>query len=329
MLLSIIIPVYNGADRIARCLNSIWEQGLDEDDYEVICVNDCSSDRTVEVLQQIQQQHPNLKVLTNDENLRAGGSRNRGVREASGEYVLFIDADDYFEKMSLNKMVIYLRENLYLDILMIGFAREIENHPNDKLVHHCKNTTVLNGFDFLKENMIPFGPCQYVFKRSLMVDNHIYFAEKVQCEDVDWSHKLAFVANKMQFLPLLVSHMVLNDLSQTATEHTSLNSVAAKLQAGYRLYQMKEDYKNHYFVINYLQSISSLYIKEGLKYMLAIYSPVKSKSEIIKQFIPDERAYGICIKFIRSNASMYALISNLSAPFIKKLIGLKRKYKGR
>ena len=100
LFLSIVIPVHNGADSISHCLDSIWNQGLNDNEYEVICVNDCSTDNTAEVISTIQKTHSNLRLLSNSENLRAGGSRNYGVREAKGEYILFIDVDDYFRKQS-------------------------------------------------------------------------------------------------------------------------------------------------------------------------------------------------------------------------------------
>ena len=85
MFLSIVIPVYNAGWIIEKCLDSIWNQGLSEEEYEVVCVNDNSTDDTLEVLDRVAREHKNLRVVSNKENLRAGGARNRGVREARGE----------------------------------------------------------------------------------------------------------------------------------------------------------------------------------------------------------------------------------------------------
>lgn len=90
MFLSVIIPVYNSAKHITNCLNSIWAQELGIDDYEVICVDDCSTDNTVSVLYSISKEHNNLRIIKNDINRRAGGSRNHGVLEAKGEYVVLL-----------------------------------------------------------------------------------------------------------------------------------------------------------------------------------------------------------------------------------------------
>ncbi|MEE1090066.1 MAG: glycosyltransferase family 2 protein [Paludibacteraceae bacterium] len=118
VFLSIVIPVYNAGWIIEKCLDSIWSQGLLEEEYEVVCVNDNSTDNTLEVLDEIAHEHKNLRVVSNTENLRAGGARNRGVREAQGEYILFIDADDYYHAGGLKKAFDYQKEHR-LDILCV------------------------------------------------------------------------------------------------------------------------------------------------------------------------------------------------------------------
>lgn len=324
IFLSIVIPVYNGAETISRCLDSVWNQGLNKNEYEVICVNDCSTDNTAEVISDIQKKHSNLRLLSNEQNKRAGGCRNYGVREAKGEYILFIDADDYFDT-GMADAVHYLKGTC-LDILMIGFARETKKIPDYKLVHNCPNQEVLTGNEFLQRNMIPYGPCQYFFKRSLMLDNNISFVEQVQCEDVDWSHRLAFSAKKMQFKPFLVSHVVLNDKSQTATEHTSLASVAAKFFAGYRMLALVESYKLH---ADYLRGVGISYLKEGIKYMTAVCAPISEKVSVIKKYIPDNMGFPLYIKMIRTFPFLFSLLSNITPPIVSAIIILKRKFLGR
>ena len=103
MFLSIIIPCYNAKAYIGKCLNSIWDEGLLEDEYEVICIDDCSTDDTLLHLYELQKLHNNMQVLRNCENLRAGGARNHGVKNSCGKYILFIDADDYIDLYTCEK----------------------------------------------------------------------------------------------------------------------------------------------------------------------------------------------------------------------------------
>jgi glycosyltransferase involved in cell wall biosynthesis len=95
---SIIITVYNGESYLRECLNSILTQTLD--DLEIICVNDASTDHTLEILKEYADK---IIVLTNKHNLMAGESRNRGFAMAQGEYVVFLDSDDLFEPDMLKK----------------------------------------------------------------------------------------------------------------------------------------------------------------------------------------------------------------------------------
>ena len=98
---SIIIPVYNGEQYIKNCLDSIYRQGLGDDDFEVICVNDCSTDNTAQVISEYGKFHQNLRLINHETNRRQGGARNTGVKVAEGDYILYIDADDTFESNAL------------------------------------------------------------------------------------------------------------------------------------------------------------------------------------------------------------------------------------
>ena len=89
---SIIIPVYNGLSHdLPICLESIWQQPLSPSLYEVICVDDCSTDDTREWLDEEATKHSNLRIIKHTVNKRQGGGRNTGVKVAKGKYLLFID----------------------------------------------------------------------------------------------------------------------------------------------------------------------------------------------------------------------------------------------
>lgn len=89
---SIVIPVYNGiTNDLPKCLDSIWGQSLDKKLYEVICVDDCSTDNTRQWLKKECERHSNLHIIENDTNIRQGGSRNKGVKAEQGKYLIFID----------------------------------------------------------------------------------------------------------------------------------------------------------------------------------------------------------------------------------------------
>lgn len=97
---SVIVPVYNAQNYLRQCLDSITGQTLRE--IEILCVDDGSTDSSAQILEEYERRDPRLKVIR-QENAGAGAARNRGLKEASGEYLSFLDADDFFEPDMLGR----------------------------------------------------------------------------------------------------------------------------------------------------------------------------------------------------------------------------------
>lgn len=104
MLLSIIVPVYNAEKSLPRCLDSLLNQGLDEGEMEVICVDDGSTDGSLFVLKHYAENYPCIHVLA-QKNAGAGAARNLGLDHACGEVVTFCDADDYLVPLGLGYII--------------------------------------------------------------------------------------------------------------------------------------------------------------------------------------------------------------------------------
>lgn len=102
--LSIVIPVYNVEEYLALCLDSIFNQVLSKEDYEVIAINDGSQDRSLEILEEYQEIHSNLRVYT-FENSGLATTRNRGMEKAKGKYITFMDSDDLTPKKAYHSML--------------------------------------------------------------------------------------------------------------------------------------------------------------------------------------------------------------------------------
>ena len=94
MKLSYVIPTYNAASFVQATLDNIYAISLPEKDYEVIVVDDCSTDNTCEVIEQYAQNHSNICLIRQPKNHRQGAARNRGLEVAKGEYITFVDSDD-------------------------------------------------------------------------------------------------------------------------------------------------------------------------------------------------------------------------------------------
>lgn len=126
--LSIILPIYNVADYLPACLNSLFVQDVDESCYEVICVNDGSSDNCESIVKSYQKFHSNI-VLIVKENEGVSKARNTGLRAAKGSYIWFIDPDDFIEKNCL-KFILSSLEETNADICNVDFKGVPENYTS-------------------------------------------------------------------------------------------------------------------------------------------------------------------------------------------------------
>lgn len=176
---SVIIPVYHVEKYLRRCLNSVLKQTYD--DYEIICINDKSPDNSDKILAQYVRKFPNkISVYTNEENLGLGRTRERGLRHAAGEYVMFIDSDDYIKSDYIEAYVSAMENGSY-DMVIGGYIRDVEGK---KKAHHVSDSiwSVLT---------YPVAWAK-IFKKSFILDNHIEFSD-IRCgEDIYFSLSLAY-----------------------------------------------------------------------------------------------------------------------------------------
>ena len=148
--LSYILPVYNVETFLPQCLDSIFSQGLQEDEYEVICVNDCSSDGSEKILEQYQSLHSNMHILSFKHNRGPSAARNAGVRIAQGEFIWFVDSDDFIGQ-GVAKQLLQRAEADDLEVLLFNYCdysseQGIVNEP-----HTFADHSIQTGIDFVNE----------------------------------------------------------------------------------------------------------------------------------------------------------------------------------
>ena len=119
-LISLIVPVYNVEKYIGKCLDSLLGQTYPN--IEIILINDGSQDSSLEICKQYQKKHSNIKIFS-FENKGISRTRNRGLDRASGDYIMFVDSDDFLEKDALEKMM-HIMKTTKADIVMCGFVMD-------------------------------------------------------------------------------------------------------------------------------------------------------------------------------------------------------------
>lgn len=182
MLLSIIIPIYNGAKFLQRTIDSVLCQGLNDVEYELILINDGSTDNTLDICNYYKNRYKNIMYYSKG-NEGPSMSRNKGLEMASGDYVYFMDADDYLMPNGLR----YILDTYYeKDLDVIVFCGESIKNFND--LHYPSGTIegkiVFDGWgtDFLKNNYQTFVWNQ-IYKRSFLISNKLRFSNVSLCED--------------------------------------------------------------------------------------------------------------------------------------------------
>lgn len=189
---SVIMPVYNCADKVGKAINSILKQTLIE--IEVIIIDDCSSDHTQEVLQKYTERDSRITVIHMEKNSGPGAAKNKGIMAARGEYLSFCDADDWIEGDMLRAMY-EASEKGKMDIILCGYSQDTLDQGKisvDTRKNIYMSSLVLNStLEIIKEipmidakKMFSFA-VNKLYKRQLILDNKIFFSGKMFGEDYD------------------------------------------------------------------------------------------------------------------------------------------------
>lgn len=166
--ISVIIPVYNVENYLRECLDSIINQTFK--DIEIICVDDCSTDNSLDILNEYAQKDNRIKVFEQKENSGQGAARNFGISIAQGEYITFVDPDDYIESTMYEKMYNQAK-TLNSEIVMCDVQKFFETSGNIKLYNAFKKYK--NVYENEPVNLTPFINIEKseVFKTILISPN--------------------------------------------------------------------------------------------------------------------------------------------------------------
>lgn len=198
---SFVLPCYNAERYIADCLKSIYTQDLPEEDFEVICVNDCSTDGTRDIILGFAKKHRNLTLIDHEANMTVGGARNTGMAAARGEYVWFVDADDLLEPDSL-KVAYRVAKERDVDVLLFNYRMVFSDlRPYaDRMTF--SDSSVMDGQQFILRYFPGrFSEFCMVWRNLLRVrflkENGLVFPKMRKAEDVSFLWKVMLLAKKV------------------------------------------------------------------------------------------------------------------------------------
>lgn len=202
--LSIIIPVYNAEPYLRRCLDSVLSQSLEKGEYEVLLINDGSSDRSLNICEEYKRKQPNVFSVITQENKGVSAARNRGIDCAKGEYITFLDADDCIVAGAYR----WLIDNFYdsnVDKLMF-WSITIDKHtsPTIPVQEDWKKIRTIDttGRSFLQDSF-DFSVVHSLYKRSFILQKNIRFDERQKiAEDVLFNLGLDLCNPTIKIIPL-------------------------------------------------------------------------------------------------------------------------------
>lgn len=195
MKYSIIVPIYNVENYIAACLDSILCQNYD--DYEIIAINDGSTDRSREILNEYKSKTDKLTIIS-QENGGLGSARNKGIENAEGDYLVFIDSDDYIDCHML-KQINEIIKVYDVDILAFDGYRVTESGEIIDIISSDIYTEEYNDLSHKQFLMLEPTGCTKIYKKKLFIDNSIRFPEKLWYEDLATVFKLSLSAKTLGY----------------------------------------------------------------------------------------------------------------------------------
>ena len=251
--LSVIIPVYNVENYLRECLDSITSQTVK--DIEIICIDDGSTDNSPEILKEYQKKDSRIKIITK-ENGGQATARNLGIKEAQGEYIAFIDSDDFIESEMLEKLYTKAKDD-NLDIAMCKIATY--NNQTGEIKDNVWYYMLGIFRDFEKEIFnhkdtkeftcnIAVTPYNKIYKTSLIKDNNILFPEGLIFEDEKFFYDTYLRAKRVSVIPEFLYYYRVNRKGSTVdiekeNDYTDIIEISKQIRQTFKETNNYEDYK--------------------------------------------------------------------------------------
>lgn len=203
MLVSIIIPVYNVAKYIKRCLLSCVFQAYSSAEYEIIVINDGTQDNSMDIVNDIRLKYSHLIRVYSQTNQGLSAARNAGLDLANGKYVWFVDSDDWIEPDSLQKIIPALIENGGIDLLQIQYRFVYDDISLNRNAAKFLIDGFLSGREVIRMRGLP-TPAQFTICRKAFLDeNKLRFILGIYHEDSEFKPRVTYLANCIMSLDVV------------------------------------------------------------------------------------------------------------------------------
>lgn len=234
-MISIIVPVYNSEKYLKKCINSILNQTYK--DFEVIIINDCSEDNSDNIIKSYKDKR--IIYIKNETNKGIGYNRNLGINKSKGDYICFIDSDDYirndFLELMYNKC-----NNDNLDLCICDYNYVYDSGKIKKVNLESFINTNLNETPKLLID-IPLGPCNKMYRKSMIVDNKIKFSEKLKYEDISFVASTLFYSKCIGKIDETLNYFSVHENSETTTRDERCFDIFKQLDIVRKIYKEEKN----------------------------------------------------------------------------------------
>lgn len=322
IILSIVVPVYNVEKYIHGCINSIIDNFYNG--IEVILVDDGSKDSSSKICDEYVTKYDYISVI-HKENGGLSSARNTGIRKANGEYIWFVDSDDYIKEGSIEKII-----------------KNINNHMDLILGSYCD---VLPSGDIIEDGLLEpekgikayeyfynIGSCSYaafrlICKRSFILENNLFFTEGIYHEDEDWTPRVLCSATSFCVIPGTIYYYKVGN-PQSIITTPNPKKIYDKLFVATRIYDrikdeniggIKKNFLQYRMEHNFIAAINEVVLYNGSE-RNKILKAIKDKIYLIDGI--DTKKSKMILNSIKligiENTSRLLRLRNKSKQYIKK-----------
>lgn len=291
---SVIIPVYNTENYLRKCLDSVCNQTLK--DIEIICINDCSPDGCLEILKEYASKDERIKIIDFKENKGAACARNAGIDTAQGEYIGFVDSDDFID--------LDFYEKLYNKAVETGADAAKGNYAVNGIIVDSTINSIIDK----DKNAFCFSFCSGIFKTKTLNQNNIRFPILIDMEDPLFTLKFAQIANNVVIVENAQVNVVQRLDSQTATVPTLKRLIDRLIGLNEIIMILNKTVikkKSYIFVISFWlagvfyncqKNKNRNFRKILAEDLIKIFNKIKFKDEIIEKIMIQSKDLAISLK---------------------------------
>lgn len=268
--LSFVVPVYNTAAYLVRCLDSLVNQNLSQEEYEIILINDGSTDDSAVIIGAYVDKHANIQTITQT-NQGLSVSRNHGMLAAKGKYIWHIDSDDWIVENCIRELIGVMDSN-NLDMLQVGPSAPVTKYFSSDM-NTSGLTPVTEGKKFLNQKIMAIGTWAYIQRREFIEKNHLGFMPGLANDDIEFTPRALYYAKKVQSLNFSVYNYFIREGSIMNTFDVSRlaqwEKIAVSLKQFGQVETQSRAEKQYFFstsnglVISILNKISNLPINKS------------------------------------------------------------------